>query len=130
MGIVGLFNVIRAMRRFAEGAGLERPVPPPDGGYPAPVAELMARMTANSEFFLTHEMEPFARYLPDVAAIETVKGRLVLGVGSDSRDRFPSMPAVALAERLGIGVVEFPGGHAGYATQAAAFTALLADVLS
>lgn len=119
-----------AMREFAERAGLERPVPPPEGGHPPPIAELTARMAANSEFFLAHEMEPFARYRPDVATIASVKAQLVLAVGIDSRDRFSSMPAVALARELDTEVVEFPGGHAGYATRAAAFTAQLADVLA
>lgn len=118
-----------AMREFAERTGLERP-PPPEGGYPPPLAESKARMAANSEFFLVHELEPFVRYRPDVAAIATVEAQLVLGVGRDSRDRFPSLPAVALASELGTEVVEFPGGHVGYATQAAAFTAQLARVLA
>ena len=87
-------------------------------------------MAANSEFFLAHELEPFARYRPDVASIATVMAKLVLAAGRDSRDRFPSMPAVALGRELGTEVVEFPGGHAGYATHAAAFTTQLARVLA
>jgi acetyltransferase/esterase len=51
-------------------------------------------------------------------------------VGRNSRDRFPSMPAAALARRLGIGTVGFPGGHVGYATHALVFTMQLLDVLA
>lgn len=119
-----------AMREFSDRAGLEPPPPPPEGGYPPPLVELMDRMAANSDFFLAHELTPFTRYRPDVASIAMAKGKLVLAVGHDSRDRFPAMPAVALAGQLGAEVVEFPGGHAGYATQAAAFTTQLADVLA
>ena len=119
-----------AMRKFAAGAGLERPGPPPDRELPPRVADMMARMWGNSEFFLQHEMAQFARFVPDVTALEGISERLVVAVGRDSRDRFPSMPAVVLAERMRTEPVEFPGGHAGYASHPAEFASQLADVLS
>jgi len=41
----------------------------------------------------------------------------------------PYRPDVRLAERLGRDLVEFPGGHIGYGSDASEFTAQLAELL-
>jgi hypothetical protein len=67
--------------------------------------------------------------VPDIGALQGVAHLLVLAVGRDSRGRFPYRPNVVLAERLGLHVVEFPGGHIGYATHPAAFAEQLAGAV-
>lgn len=118
-----------AMRTFAAEAGIDVEVRPGDPQPPPRVAEMRSRMSRNSAFFLEHEIAQFARFMPDVAALERVKAKLVLATGRDSRDRFPSKPAIVLAHRLGLVPAEFPGGHLGYTTHPDEFAARLADLL-
>jgi pimeloyl-ACP methyl ester carboxylesterase len=118
-----------AMRKFAATAGIDGPNLSRNRELPPAVAELMSRMARNNEFLLEHEMAQFARFVPDVAALQNVSGQLVLGVGEDSADKFPSMPASVLAEQLGLHVVRFPGGHMGYASSPVEFAARLAECL-
>jgi pimeloyl-ACP methyl ester carboxylesterase len=122
-------NVDVAMRRFTDGVGLERPEVP-EAMLPAPVTEMMARMRRNEEFFLEHELRQYTREIPDLAALQAAADRLVLAVGRDSRRHLPGRPAPVLAERLGLDVADFPGGHIGYVTHPAEFAARLREVLA
>ena len=56
--------------------------------------------------------------------------RLVFGCGRESRGNPPARPARVLAEELGRPIVEFPGGHVGYAQAPAEFAEVLACVLT
>ena len=80
---------------------------------------MMNRMAGNLPFFLSHELRPFTRYVPDLPALDANRDRIVLAGGRDSRDHLPYRPAALLAERFGTQVVDFPGGHVGYATHPA-----------
>jgi pimeloyl-ACP methyl ester carboxylesterase len=120
-----------AMQKFLASAGLD------DGGGPAPAGEPtpemqegMARMQRNVEFFLGHELAPFGTYMPDVAALRGGAPRVVVAAGAGSRGQTAHACAVALAERLGTGVVEFPGDHGGLMTHPGEFAAALRDVLA
>ena len=119
-------GVAAAMAVFLAGIGLERPA-----GAPPP-APMLARMRANQEYWLEHELRQYARAVPDLDALRAHVDRLVLAGGAESRERghLPYRPAVVLAERLGAGLVEFPGGHLGYLTHPAAFAERLTGVLS
>jgi pimeloyl-ACP methyl ester carboxylesterase len=48
------------------------------------------------------------------AAVASGRTRIVIGVGQESADMVPGRAAVAVAERLGIEPVTFPGGHAAF----------------
>ncbi|MEV7964771.1 alpha/beta hydrolase [Sphaerisporangium sp. NPDC088356] len=115
-----------AMRRFAEGVGL-RPQFDPQGELPPGAKELIARITANLEHFFAHELRSFAEYVPDVARLRGAP--VVLAGGEESREHMPYLAGAALAERLGIQVVDFPGDHVGYVGSPQAFAERLHEVL-
>lgn len=75
-------------------------------------------------------MPPFARYAPDIAAIQASSARVVAAVGDASEGEPPHRAAYAVAERLGARTVVFPGDHGGFGTQPEAFAAKLHEVLS
>lgn len=85
------------------------------------VREGMARMQANSEFFLAHLLPTTIGYVPDVAALRGVASRIVVGVGEASGGQMPDLAALALAERLDVQPVGFPGDHQGFATHPGPF---------
>ncbi|MGW1073059.1 alpha/beta fold hydrolase [Streptomyces sp. NPDC002537] len=113
-------------RREGVAPGL-RALRPVFGGRPAPP---LPEAHDNSAFFLGHVIRSTTRHVPDLAALATVADRVVMAVGRDSRTHVIGRPAAVLAERLGRGPVEFPGGHAGYAGHPAGFAARLVDVLT
>jgi pimeloyl-ACP methyl ester carboxylesterase len=88
---------------------------------PPEVREGMARMQANSEFFLAHLLPTTIGHVPDVARVLGLASRIVVGVGAASKGQMPHLAALALAERLGSRPVEFPGDHQGFATHPGPF---------
>ena len=79
---------------------------------------------------MTREIEPFLAFEPDFAALTTSGIPIVTGVGAASRPYYPARGAQAVAARLGVPVVEFPGPHAGYTEKPAEFAATLRTVLA
>lgn len=118
-----------AMKKFAEGAGLSRRSGERKSPPSPELAEAFARTKANAEFFILHGMKPIGSYLPDVATLRASATRVVMGVGAASTGTLPYRSAVALAERLGVEPVAFPGGHGGYNDDPAGFAAKLDAVL-
>ena len=76
----------------------------------------MARMQANSEFFLAHLLPATVGHVPDVPALRAARPRIVVGAGDAAAGQMPHLAALALAERLGVTPVGFPGDHQGFAT--------------
>jgi pimeloyl-ACP methyl ester carboxylesterase len=102
--------------------GQEQAPPMPDVSQMTPeMLEGMARMQANSEFFLAHLLPATIGHVPDVAALRGVASRIVVGVGAASKGQMPHLAALALAERLGREPVGFPGDHQGFATHPGPF---------
>jgi len=100
------------------------------GAEPPPrPAEVIDRMMANFPFFLEHILCPFTGHTPDLEALAAVSERLVPAGGRDSHGLLLYRPAVALAERLGTEVVDFPGGHTGLSEHPAEFTEVLRGIL-
>ncbi|MEU5422619.1 alpha/beta hydrolase [Streptomyces sp. NPDC020667] len=97
------------------------------GGRPAPA---LPDVHDNSAFFLAHVVRPTTRFLPDLTALARAADRIVMAGGHDSRTHVIHRPAEVLAARLGRALVEFPGGHAGYAKHPAEFAQRLAGVLT
>ncbi|RJL24208.1 alpha/beta fold hydrolase [Bailinhaonella thermotolerans] len=95
-------------------------------GEPDPATlEMFARMGRNAAFMLAHEAVPFTRHLPDLDALKALAPRLVIGVGAESEGQLPHRAGAALAARLGLAPVAFPGGHGGFTSRPGPF----ADVL-
>ena len=120
-----------AMQKFMVQAGL--------GGAPgqqeeAPpsrqlTAEQIDRMRASTEFFLAHLIRPTTNFRPDIGALQAAPARIVVGVGSASKGQLANRAAVALADRLGVAVADFPGDHGGFVAQPEQFGHALAEVL-
>ena len=123
-------GVDSAMKEFFIGAGLgSRPTPAPSLPASPPVAEVLSRAKINRAFWLEYELRQYPRVAPKMAALQAVRSRLVLAGGSDSREYFPYRPNTLLAERLGVELVDFPGGHVGYSTHPSEFAKQMVSVL-
>ena len=92
--------------------------------------EFPSRMPGNSEFWFAHEARPGFAYSPDLEALKTVSGRLVVGVGEESAAWPAARSAAILAAAVGSPVVSFPSGHTGYLVKPRAFHEKLLSVLS
>jgi pimeloyl-ACP methyl ester carboxylesterase len=88
----------------------------------------MGRAMGNAEYLMTREVAPFLAFSPDFAGLAGMP--VVVGVGAESRPYFPARGGEAVAARLGVPVVEFPGKHAGYVESPAAFAVRLREVLA
>lgn len=53
-------------------------------------------------------------YRHDFAALRAAPTRIVIGIGAASGEALPRRTAIAVAERLGVAPVEFPGDHGGF----------------
>jgi hypothetical protein len=93
------------------------------------MAQRMARMQQNVEFFLAHSMLPVTTYVPDVAALRSASSRVVIGVGETSGGQLAHDTALALADRLGTTAVTFPGDHSGFFMLPDLFARKLDEVL-
>ncbi|MDT0611083.1 alpha/beta fold hydrolase [Streptomyces lancefieldiae] len=97
------------------------------GGRPAPA---LPEVHNNTDFFLTHFVRPFTRFVPDLAALGEVAHKVVWAGGHASREDLVHRPTLLLAERFGREVELFPGGHVGYARYPADFAERLVEVLA
>jgi pimeloyl-ACP methyl ester carboxylesterase len=110
--------------------GQEQAPQMPDVSQMSPEAlEGMARMAANSEFFLAHLLPATIGHVPDVAALRAGAPRIVVGAGDDSAGQMPHLAALALAGRLGVTPVRFPGDHQGFATHPGPFAETIHQAL-
>ncbi|HTR79557.1 MAG TPA: alpha/beta hydrolase [Gemmatimonadaceae bacterium] len=120
-----------AWQRFMAFTGIQmRPpanAPPMDS---AAAARAAARAAATSDRFFGHSLLPVTLYRPDLAALQRPSPRVVIAAGAASKGQYPQRAAVALAERLGTSVIEFPGGHAGFTTDPQAFASVLRRTLA
>jgi pimeloyl-ACP methyl ester carboxylesterase len=116
-----------ALHQLASDLGIDRAGPRSNLGLPQPNAETAA---ANELAFFKHDVPAVARYVLDLDALRANLSRVVVAGGSAGREYFPYRCAVALAGRLGLALVEFPGGHAGFVDYPDQFAAKLSDVLA
>jgi pimeloyl-ACP methyl ester carboxylesterase len=118
-----------AMEQFMSTSGMDE-APPVEMSPEAQefLAQQMASMEQNFDFFFAHYLLPITSYSPDYAALQGASSRVVVGVGEDSVGQVTYETAVALAERLGSEPVVFPGDHIGMATLPEEFAEKLHDV--
>jgi pimeloyl-ACP methyl ester carboxylesterase len=104
---------------------------PPKGAElpPDELTEMLDRIRVNQVFWFEHELRSYPAYALDVDALKAASDRLVLAGGTASRNDVNYRPNLVLADRLGLEVVDFPGGHLGYVTHPHAFAGTLEDVL-
>ena len=85
---------------------------------------------ATSERFFGHGLLPIALYAPDFPALQAAPTRLMVARGVTSKGEFAHRTALALGQRLDIPLVDFPGGHAGFISDATEFALVLRRILS
>jgi pimeloyl-ACP methyl ester carboxylesterase len=119
-----------AMAQFMAVAGMDESAAPVEMSPEAQefMAQQMARMEQNLDFFFAHYLLPVTSYVPDIAALQAASSQVLVGVGEDSVGQETYETALALAERLGTPAVTFPGDHVGMATQPEAFAEKLHEV--
>jgi clorobiocin biosynthesis protein CloN7 len=121
----------KAMQKFMAHAGLgDAAAQEADAPRWEPSTEQMARMRATTDQFLAHLLRPTTRYQPDIEALRAASTRLVVAGGVTSKGQLANRTAVALAERLGTTVVDFPGDHGGFLAVPEQFGRVLDQVLT
>ncbi len=115
-----------AWQKFLDFAGLQLPLQG-ENVVPSPPSE---EMVATSERFFGHGLLPIALYEPDFAALQVAPTRVVIAGGTTSKGELAQRTAAALAERLGTPLADFPGGHAGFTSDAEDFVAVLRRTLA
>jgi pimeloyl-ACP methyl ester carboxylesterase len=133
-GVYGTYRtagVGAAMQEFLKRTGMagqprvQRPNPPS-----AEMRESFARIQGNIEYFIAHGFKPLGDYMPDVTALKAGPASVVVGVGATSAGQLAHRTGIALAQRLGVVPVMFPGGHGGYSDEPAEFAEKLHEILS
>jgi pimeloyl-ACP methyl ester carboxylesterase len=124
-------GLMPAMAVFA--AGLRKPgdttVPEAEVRLPPQAAARVERTVANLPYFVGRIVPGFMAYAPDIERLDACSDRLVLGGGQESRGELPYRSAAFLAERLGMELQHFPGGHIGLTTHPAEFAEVLRKAL-
>ncbi|MFC9970473.1 alpha/beta fold hydrolase [Spirillospora sp. NPDC127200] len=122
---------MQAMQVFATGLkeNDHSTEPKPEVKLPPQAVERIERSMVNMPHFIGRIVPSFMSYVPDIARLEALSGRLVLACGEDSHGELPDRPAASLAERFGTDLVHFPGGHVGLTTHPAEFGELLRKAL-
>jgi clorobiocin biosynthesis protein CloN7 len=115
-----------AWERFSSFTGMNMR-PQNDTAEPLPPS---AEAVATSARFFGHGLLPIALYRPDFSAVQAAPARVIVGGGRTSRGEFAHRTAVALAERLGSPLIDFPGGHGGFASDAGDFAGVLRQLLA
>ncbi|HEX3794114.1 MAG TPA: alpha/beta hydrolase [Acidimicrobiales bacterium] len=88
-----------------------------------------AEEMASSRRFFEHGLLTIALYQPDLAALQAAPTRLIVAGGVASKGELPQRTALALAERLGSPMMDFPGGHVGFITEPHEFAGVLRRAL-
>jgi pimeloyl-ACP methyl ester carboxylesterase len=122
-----------AMAKFIALASHTGPIPPGFPAQPAPDPASFGLPTqddgSRDDPLLGLHMTACVGYQPDSDALRAAPARIVLGVGTQSRQMMAGRAAVAVAGRLGTAPVTFPGGHDGFLSDPAAFADVLCTVL-
>jgi clorobiocin/coumermycin A biosynthesis protein CloN7/CouN7 len=101
----------------------------PQSEEPPPQPTSAEAVETNERFF-RHGLLPIALYQPDVSALKGAPVRVVVAGGTTSKGQFAQRTAVALAERLGTPLIDFPGSHVGFVSDAGDFAGVLRRTLA
>jgi pimeloyl-ACP methyl ester carboxylesterase len=124
-------GLVPAMAVFAAGLQKDPQVttPAPEMKLPPQAAARAERTMANLPYFVERIVPSFMAYAPDVHRLRTLSDRLVLACGQDSEGELPHRATAFLADLLGSGLQQFPGGHVGLTTHPAQFSEQLRKTL-
>ncbi|MCO5968138.1 alpha/beta fold hydrolase [Actinoallomurus soli] len=108
-----------AMAKFIRLVSHDGPLPAGYADEPAPDPAAFGLPTeddgSRDDALLGRNMVFCNHYRHDFDALRAASTRIVIGVGAASGETLPKRTAVAVAERLGITPVTFPGNHIGFA---------------
>ena len=123
-----------AMQAFMAISGMDGGPGAKDAGPPLPqsaeAGATFARINGNLDYFFGHGLLPLSLYRPEVDILRHGQPRIVIGVGEQSAGQLTYRAGVALAGKLGVQPVLFPGDHLGYLAQADTFAETLNKVLT
>lgn len=142
--------VHEAYMRDGFGAGMARfialvmhkgPIPDDYADQPAPDPASFGLPTqddgSREDSLLRQNMISCTHYEPDFAALKAAPTRIVVAVGAESEGELANRAAIAVAGRLGVTPVTFPGNHGGFlggeygqTGDPDAFAAMLREVLA
>jgi pimeloyl-ACP methyl ester carboxylesterase len=114
-----------AMTKFMTNAGFAAK----DQAAPVAAEPSPEQLAAGARFF-AHELRWTAGYRPDITALTRGPARVVVGIGAASSSLLTYRTSLALAERLGVTTIEFPGDHGGFLTAPGEFADTLRTVLA
>lgn len=118
-------GVAAAMQRFAAMSGFDINDREPD----APMVRPGPARLANLEVFLSRDAPAVRLYRLHREGVRAVAERIIPAAGTTNRSLWIHHCAQALAELVGRPMVEFPGGHNGFATHPRAFATRLIETL-
>jgi pimeloyl-ACP methyl ester carboxylesterase len=98
---------------------------PPEFDMPPEAAETFARVSGNFEYWLAHGMLPLSLYEPKVDVLRKGKPRIVIALGERSKGQPIYEMGSAVAEKIGVEPVHFPGDHMGFESDSEAFATAL-----
>lgn len=107
-----------AMAKFIAVVSLQGPIPDDYGDQPAPDPAAFGLPAeddgARNDPLLGLNMPSCPAYEHDFDALRAVPTRIVVGVGEESGQTAAGRAATAVAARLGVAPVTFPGDHGGF----------------
>lgn len=123
-------GVDAAIGKFLGMTGLEDGEAPPEFEMPPEEAETFARVSGNFEYWLAHGMIPLSLYKPDIDTLRAGQPRVVVALGEQSVGQPIDAMTMALAGKLGVEPVTFPGDHMGFGPLAEPFAETLHRTLA
>ena len=107
-----------AMAKFIVAVSHQGPITTELASQPAPDPSMFGLPTTDdgtrTDPLLFQNIVTCTHYEPDFDALRSAPTRIVPAVGAESAGTMAHRGAVAVAERLGMEPVVFPGGHAGF----------------
>lgn len=107
-----------AMAKFIALVGYEGLLPSDYSAQPGPDPAACGMPVtddgARNDPLLGQNMISGSHFTPDFEALRAAPTLIVLGIGEESTNVMTGRAARAVAERLGVAAVTFPGGHAGF----------------
>jgi hypothetical protein len=86
-------------------------------------------MEETNKVFFGHLIRQTTAFRPDVEALKAAQTRIVVGAGATSTGQLAHHTGLALAEKLGVDPVVFPGDHGGFMGQPGEFAQALQEVV-
>jgi hypothetical protein len=107
-----------AMAKFIALVSFEGPIPADYVDRPGPDPAMFGLPTeddgSRNDPLAGQNMISCTHFQPDFEALRAASTRIVLGVGAASGEAFAGRAAKAVADRLGLKPITFPGGHDGF----------------